>query len=258
MDLQRKIALLDKQIEDANNGYPANFESWKEETEVVLRTVMGEGSPILTKFTKVKYTPRVMYAGMDTSGYQPAGIMKVVSILEAAKRELELAAEIETVVAQPTSAGNDPTGQRVFIVHGHDDARKHELARLLLAVTGDEPVILHEEANRGRVLLEKFEQSAASTGYAVVLLTADDLGRAKSQAEDNPRGRQNVVFEMGFFFGAFGRERVAVLYEEGVEVIGDVSGLVYIPLDGSGGWKTKLATELDAAGIPTNWQALGG
>lgn len=142
-------------------------------------------------------------------------------------------------------------------MHGHDDARKHELARFLARVTGEEPVILHEQPNRGRVLIEKFEQSAAGTGFAVVLLTADDMGRTKSDDDEQPRGRQNVVFEMGFFFGALGRERVAVLYEAGVEIIGDVNGLVYIPLDGAGAWKNDLASELSAAGLPVSWEALG-
>lgn len=256
MDLQRKIALLDKQIEDANNGNPADFQGWKDQTDVVLRTVMGENSPTHTKFLNVRYSPSVMYAGMDTSGYRPGGVKQVMSILEAAKLELGLAAEVEEVVDQPAS-GTDMTGHRVFIVHGHDDAKKHELARFLLAVTGEEPVILHEQPNRGRVLIEKFEQSAASTGYAVVLLTGDYLGRAKADTDDQPRGRQNVAFEMGFFFGAFGRDRVAVLFEEGVEVVGDVAGLVYIPIDAAGGWKTALASELEAAGIPVKWQALG-
>jgi len=52
-----------------------------------------------------------------------------------------------------------------------------------------EPVILHEQPNKGRVLIEKFEPSAASTGFAVVLLTGDDLGRAKSAAKTSPRGK---------------------------------------------------------------------
>ena len=71
-----------------------------------------------------------------------------------------------------------------------------------------------------------------------------------------PRARQNVVFEMGFFFGALGRERVAVLYEEGVELPSDVDGLVYILLDRSGAWKTAVSREITAAGFQVDLKAL--
>lgn len=248
------MQLLDEQIAAAKGGHPDDFSVWRNKTDVVLRTVLGEDTPLHKKFKAVRYSPQVMYSGMDTSGYRPAGVNSVISILESAKLELELAAEVEAAV-QPSGTGE--VQNKTFIVHGHDDARKHELARFLARVTGEEPVVLHEQPNKGRVLIEKFEQSAAGTGFAVVLLTADDLGRARADAEDQPRGRQNVVFEMGFFFGALGRERVAVLYEEGVEVIGDVNGLVYIALDPAGAWKSDLASELDAAGLPVNWEALG-
>ncbi|MBT2551560.1 TIR domain-containing protein [Arthrobacter sp. ISL-5] len=142
------------------------------------------------------------------------------------------------------------------MVHGHDQARKHELARFLRTLTGLEPVILHEQPNMGAVLIEKLETSAATTGFAVVLLTADDLGRAKKDTEDKPRGRQNVIFEMGFFFGTLRRGHVAVLLDEGVEEPGNIKGLVYTPLDGGGAWKATIAREIEAAGISVDWAAL--
>lgn len=257
VDQQRKLALLDEQIEMAQGGNPEKFSEWRNKTEVVIRTVMGDGSKIHKKFEAVSYSPTVWYSGIDSSGYRPAGVKSVVSILEAAKLEVTLAAEVEVAIDLPDVGRTEP-GSRVFIVHGHDEANKYQLLGFLNALTGVEPVILHKQANNGRVLIEKFEQSAAGTGYAVVLLTADDLGRAKHDVEEKPRGRQNVVFEMGFFFGAFGRSRVAVLFEEGVEIPGDAVGLVYIPLDKAGGWKSKLATEIESAGIDVSWKALSG
>jgi predicted nucleotide-binding protein len=62
-----------------------------------------------------------------------------------------------------------------------------------------------------------------------------------------PRARQNVIFELGITIGILGRDRVRVLYEEGVELPTDIHGLVYISLDSD--WKKKLAQEIDAAGI---------
>ena len=146
-------------------------------------------------------------------------------------------------------------GQSVFVVHGHDDARKHETARVLAKLTGNEPIILHEQANAGRTLIEKFEKHAGDVGYAVVLATRDDVGRAVGEQEEHPRARQNVVFELGFFFGRLGRARVALLYEEDIELPSDTDGIAYIPLAGDG-WKLVLARELDAAGIGVEFTAL--
>ena len=63
------------------------------------------------------------------------------------------------------------------------------------------------------------------------------------------RARQNVVFELGFFIGALGRSRVAVLYEDGVELPSDMNGILYTILDAQGAWRIGLGRELRAAGF---------
>src|SRR5680860_411266 len=98
MNLARKVEVLDTQVTDAKNGHPDNFEGWRTATEVALRTVMGDESPMLGQFHKVRYSPQVWASGMDTSGYRPAGVKKVIAILEAAKGELALREELEQVV----------------------------------------------------------------------------------------------------------------------------------------------------------------
>ena len=66
------------------------------------------------------------------------------------------------------------------------------------------------------------------------------------------RARQNVVFELGYFIGRLGRNRVCALYAEGVEIPSDYSGVVYTKLDASGAWRLELAKELKAAGLPVD------
>lgn len=255
MDLARKLSLLDTLIADANAGFPEDFEAWKRKTEVTLRTVLGEESPLVRSFSKVSYTPRIYGSGMDTSGYRPAGVRRAIAILSAAKEELSLRDELlNTVDAEPPLAAGK--NDLVFIVHGRDDRRKLDFARTIHALTGTEPTVLHEQPNGGQVLIEKFETSAGRAGFAVVLLTADDFGRANTDDSEEPRARQNVVFEMGFFFGALGRDRVAVFLDEGVEEPGDVRGIVYTAIDPAGAWKIALARELDAAGLTIDWSAL--
>jgi predicted nucleotide-binding protein len=96
---------------------------------------------------------------------------------------------------------------------------------------------------------EKFEDYA-TVGFAVVLLTPDDLGAPASDKNNlQKRARQNVVFELGFFLGKLGRGRLCALHKGGVEIFSDYNGVLFVPMDENDGWKLKLAKELKAAGI---------
>lgn len=256
MDSKRATQLLEQQITDARNGSPANFDEWLNKTEVVIRSIFGETSPIHRKLDQVTYSPGMWTDSTDFGSYRRAGVLEAITVLEAGKFEIEIAADAMTSTATSAAPADHPT--RVFIVHGRDDARKFELASWLQTVTGEQPVILHQQPNGGQVLIEKLEEHGGGAGFAVVLLTGDDVGRAKAlePSDDQTRARQNVVFEMGFFFGLIGRSRVAVLYEPEVELPSDINGIVYTELDNAGGWKPKLASELDRAGIHVDWAKL--
>ena len=121
----------------------------------------------------------------------------------------------------------------IFLVHGDDTGTRGTVARFLERTAPDNlrAVMLDELANKGRPLLEKLEQHAGDAKYAVVLLTGDDVG-GESTNKLNPRARQNVVLELGWFCGEIGRDNVAVFYQNGVERPSDMEGLVYIPLAG--------------------------
>lgn len=135
---------------------------------------------------------------------------------------------------------NDTELRKVFVVHGHDEGLKNEVALFLnrLSLT---PIILHEQTARGRTNIEKFE-AYASVPYAVVLLTPDDLG-GKDVHDLKPRARQNVVLELGYFYGKLRREFVCCL-NKGVEIPSDSMGIEYVSYDAFGAWKIKLAKEL--------------
>lgn len=144
----------------------------------------------------------------------------------------------------------------VFIVHGHDTKLLKDVALTVERLTGEEAVILHEQPNRGRTIIEKFECHASDAGFVVVLATADDLGQAKDAKEMQSRARQNVVFELGYFIGALGRNRVTVLHDQEVELPSDMAGVLYIPNDSSGEWRLKLAEEMRAAGLDVDANGL--
>lgn len=169
--------------------------------------------------------------------------------LESVKQRIPLYSEPPrepVVVAQRSAGARD--GRSVFIVHGHDERRKLAVHGFLREVTALDIIVLHDQADRGRTIIEKFEDHAGDARFAAIVLTGDDVGGPNAE-QLHTRARQNVVFEFGFFCGGLGRNRVAILYEEGVELPSDVNGLLYIPLDEGGAWKVRLARELRAAGL---------
>lgn len=99
-----------------------------------------------------------------------------------------------------------PLSNLVFIVHGHDAEARETVARFLGNI-GFEPIILHEQASRGRTVIEKGE-AHSDVGFAVVLLTPDDMGRSVTETDLEPRARQNVLLELGYFIAKLGRDRV--------------------------------------------------
>lgn len=169
---------------------------------------------------------------------------------ELQKRKLEanlllLTMGATTNLALETARSPASLPLEVFIVHGHDDAVKEAVARFL-EKAGLRPIILHEQPSRGRTIIEKLEDFA-NTGFAVILLTPDDVGRAKEDTQEMARARQNVIFEMGYFLALLGRHRVCALYQS-VEIPSDIAGVIYIAIDHAGAWKAELAKELSAAG----------
>ena len=152
--------------------------------------------------------------------------------------------------ALPT-ADVTPNSKQVFVVSGRDEGTTDTVARFLENLKLD-PVILQEQPNEGRTIIEKFEEYA-EVGFAVVLCTPDDVGALATQQDKlQPRPRQNVVLEWGFFLGRIGRERVCALFKGDVEIPSDYSGVIYIKMDDSQGWQIQLARELRQAGFPVD------
>jgi len=150
------------------------------------------------------------------------------------------------------NASGGPTERTVFIVHGHDLVIRTEVENLLRRF-GLSPVVLDEQANRGRTVIEKFE-GQSGCDFAIVLLTPDDCG-GPANAEPStykPRARQNVFLELGFFIGKLGRNKVSALCKGNVEIPSDYSGVLWINYDVAGNWMYRLGRELREAGLPAD------
>jgi predicted nucleotide-binding protein len=138
--------------------------------------------------------------------------------------------------------------KRIFVVHGHDEGMKEAVARYLSKLALN-PIILHEEANQGKTVIEKFE-SYSDVVFAVVLFTPDDIGYPMDKPDlARSRPRQNVVLELGFFLGKLNRKRVCVLHKGNVEIPTDYVGVIYVPFDDGGSWRVTLAREMKSVGI---------
>lgn len=179
----------------------------------------------------------------------------VYEIGEDVTRQFLVQKEIEE---KPREVEEARFSNRIFIVHGHDELPKEQLARMLKEM-GLEPIILHEQPDKGRTIIEKFEEVCEDVGFAFVIITPDNVGMdrelyEKMKAEEYKSGfryraRQNVVFELGFFYGKLGRNRVCCLYKGNVELLSDISGVLYIEFKDNVREKyADIIKELKAAG----------
>jgi predicted nucleotide-binding protein len=214
-----------------------------------LGKAFGQNSPNVTTVTSIgRYGSFPMNAGeawwqkhrAETLQSQLRKIQGLIELLNT-----EVALRQDHAVPPPDSRN----GHKIFLVHGHDELALHETARFLEKLR-QEVVILREQPNQGRTIVEKFEDYG-DVGFAVVLLTADDQGGTKSADASGlrPRARQNVIFELGYFNGRLGRNRVCALYRPGVEIPSDYAGVLYVELDERGAWRLQIAKELRAAGL---------
>ncbi|WP_022976079.1 TIR domain-containing protein [Nevskia ramosa] len=139
--------------------------------------------------------------------------------------------------------------RKVFIVHGRNNEVKQEVSRFIER-QGIETIVLHEQASAGMTIIEKIEHYANDADFALVLYTACDHGRGVYETKIPPknRARQNVVFEHGYLMAKLGRENVCALVQGDIETPNDISGVVYVSLDGAGAWKLEVLRELKACG----------
>ena len=144
------------------------------------------------------------------------------------------------------------THGKVFISYGHDEGAKTTVARFVENL-GLKPTILQEQPSKGQTIIDKFEEYADEAGFAIVLLTHDDVGSSKATGKRKPRARQDVILELGYLFRALGSKRVCALYKEGVELISDIPGLAYVSMDSENDWQLKLEQEMRNAGLPVEW-----
>jgi CheY-like chemotaxis protein len=121
---------------------------------------------------------------------------------------------------------------KIFIVHGHDNEVLLELKDYLQNSLGlGAPIVLRDRASGGRTVIEKFEREIRTVDIVFVLLTPDDLNKSDAST-DVRRSRQNVIFELGFFYAKLQRTsgRIILLKKGGLELPSDIAGIAYIDI----------------------------
>jgi predicted nucleotide-binding protein len=151
------------------------------------------------------------------------------------------------VTPYPTPAGS------VFIVHGRNHTVRDIIDLFLTKDLGLKTVVMEAGPFAGRTLPEKFEELARSSAFAIFVLTADDALVDTHTGTEIRRARQNVILEVGFFWGAFGRRgRVAFLVENDprMDLPSDIQGMGWIPITADlAQTKMRLEAELRNAGV---------
>ena len=177
-----------------------------------------------------------------------SGLVESKAVFEVYLEELK---ENDVTPDNEATQDNSISKSKVFVVHGHDEALKQEVARIV-EKQGLEAIILSEQANQGKTIIEKIEENA-DVGAAICLFTKDDYGRAKDASEDKLRARQNVVFEAGYFMGKLGRGNVIIVADKDLELPSDMQGVVYTD---SKNWKIEVLQGLDKIGYAVDFNRL--
>lgn len=269
--IRQGIERLQRRIADVEAFRPESVqERWAPETKAIeasiadtLDTVFGHGTQRHSRFSSA--------ADLDKGGLVIGGgpdpLFKVQKWLHEGKADSlallrQAVSSLEEDLAELGEATSPPdredrlqvqktVSDQVFIVHGREGPAKVEVARLIER-SGLNAVILHEQANQGRTIIEKFEHHGGSAGFAVVVLTPDDVGGLDEQSLA-PRARQNVIGEMFWFAAKLGRDRVCALKRGDIELPSDFAGVGYTDMDDRGAWKAELLRELQAAGYIVDW-----
>jgi predicted nucleotide-binding protein len=227
------------------------LKAWCDEVANILRQAFEPSDELVNEWLGATHYPIfTSNASMTTIREGHASVLENADV-----RLASLIRRIDTFEsshrdAQPRESRR---GERIFIVHGHNEERLTEVEHAVMKVTSRDIVVLRDRPDGGRTVIEKLVDEFVDVGYAIVLMTGDDLGRLRDVGVDGdltmrPRARQNVVLELGYAVAALGRSRVMVLRDVDLESPSDFAGVVYTSFDDA--WRDKLRKELQHAGIP--------
>jgi predicted nucleotide-binding protein len=223
----------------------------RDRLEMLVNKIFGSNSSYLNRLKAISFSPSIAFSGMPDSisiNAYNAGRNSFLSLVDTMIEDLQISG-IETSEGSNVMIDFPQNlSDHIFVIHGHNEEMKQAVARVLEQLSL-KPIILHEQANKGRTIIEKFTDHS-NVSFAIALLSADDIGYSINDKPEHAklRARQNVIFELGFFLGKLGRHKVVALFEtnDNFEFPSDYQGVIFIPFDKGGRWKFDLLRELKA------------
>lgn len=214
--IQTANELLDKRV----TADLPEFKTWHASALRFLTNEFGEDSIEVTNFKKTRFQC-ALFDDEQQRIWCSNGLKATIPTFE------ELLSDLDEDDENTPKNDSKIDNNKVFIVHGHDSELKYKVAHFLNKL-GVKPIILHEQTNSSRTIIEKIENYGSEAKAAIILFTPDDIGKAVSENETKTRGRQNVVFEAGYFMGLLGRNNtILIKSDNSIELPGDLDGIVY-------------------------------
>ncbi|MFZ5634013.1 MAG: TIR domain-containing protein [Bacillota bacterium] len=223
---------------------------WKERTAKLISDCIspGEGAKFSEKRLPVVIAGQPIRNLIAEADIYRGFIFTLIEELINYPQQFLTAAD-EPGIASPKNEVSQKAGNNsIFIIHGHDELNLLRLKELLRDRWNLNTIILRGEPGKGRTLIEKFEQEANKAAYVIALFTPDDL--VKVSDDQYTQARPNVVFELGWFYGRLGRERVCILFKSGMQIHSDLDGINRIEFNSDINEKiVEIEKELESAGL---------
>lgn len=235
--------------ETAEKSFIEDFERWHDYNKEIYRTVFEDPNNIYRHDYESCW---VVIWGKDTIKEYKDNIRRFINKMKGDIEKIDLIPSLVLDNSEEKARMMDKDMKSVFIVHGHDDAAINEV-KIFLINLGLKPIVLREQASAGKTIIEKIEEYT-NVDFSIVLYTPCDEGKAKREDSYNDRARQNVVFEHGYLCAKLGRENVCALVKGNIEIPGDISGVVFVPMEK--GWEYQVAKELKKANYQINVNGL--
>jgi len=256
---EKNIELLNElkvQVEQLPLRDSNKLDALKRRTHLLIDKIFGNDSKYHSSVNSISFRPRMVVStigGPPNSGpYDRAwktGKENYINLVNTMLEDITLTIEMSGSEKQIQNEENiKELTDKIFIVHGHNEEMKQSVARTIEKLDL-KPIILHEKANKGRTIIQKFIDHS-DVGFAIILMSADDYGFSikKTATDARLRSRQNVILELGFFLGKLGIDRVIAIFEqtENFDIPSDYDGVIFIPYDKDGKWKFDIIKELKA------------
>jgi len=248
LELIQDLIKQAKEIEYRNDKKDAVIKR----AEMLIRKIFDNESHYLKSLKDISYSPSMFFANSPNSLFENhfnSGKKELLNLLTVIEEDIKIDSEINS--QKKTNKNSTSTSKNVFIVHGHNEEMKHSVARVLDKLKLN-PIILHEQPSKGKTIIDKLGVNS-DVIYAIVLLSADDIAYNKTSEPETAkfRARQNVIFELGYFIGKLGQEKVIALHEIGseLEIPSDYTGVLFVPFDKQGKWQFDIVRELKSIGI---------